>query len=169
MAWWVGWLVGWLVSGDLRRPAGTTGQDSRSTHGLQNKQHDRASWYRVSSPRTRAFWHEDSYPFWSSAEVIQDSCINTCRLPNIFMGRFVIRAPRILHILIFSTFYSTVLSWCSSRLTTKFSLGYRVNCTASAVTQRTWYHVGRKKGIIKKKILDVFKINLVSYSASIMC
>ena len=40
---WFWFLGGFGFGEDLRRPAGTSGQDSRSTHDLQNKQHDRAS------------------------------------------------------------------------------------------------------------------------------
>jgi hypothetical protein len=94
-----------LYCKDLRKPAGISGQDTQSNQGLQNKQHDRASWYRRLLPlRTRAFWHEDSYPFWQSAEVIKKGCIDTCRVPNITVGRFVIRIRRVLHVLIFRLF-----------------------------------------------------------------
>jgi len=146
---------------DLRRHAGTSGQGTRYNQGLQNKQHDRARWYRRLLPQARAFWYEDSYPFWSSAEVIRDAC----RLPNIFMGQFVIRIPRILHILIFRLFsqHSFPEVQVGSLL---ISLDYRINSTASAVNQQTWYHVGRKIGVVKKKILEVFRINLALYSAS---
>jgi hypothetical protein len=150
---------------DLRKPAGTSGQDTRSNQGLQNKQHDRASWYRRLLPRARTFCHEDSYPFWSSAEVIKDACIDTCWLPNIFMGRFVIRIRRILHILVFRVFSQNSCPGVQVGLLL-ISLDYRMNCTASAVTQQTWYRVCRKNGLTKKKILEVFRINLASYSAS---